>query len=814
MTRKSSRIQARQGHHKSTNPSHGVGVSPGAAPPPPPGDPPSTNNGVTASVPPTSLPGDSWSTDTLPRSFAEVAAADSLSPVSGATPLSWDVIHAGDRHCVQSPPQQHSPSALSNASRVYDVLDVSSDEEKSNEANSKGGEMSIGGNASGSRAHMPSPVTTTPEARPNNQSSSSGTDAAALPTRDSPASSPSDPISFGSPAFNAILSQLQSVTRVASARWDLMDRNHWEYMAHFQATDTSMEATSLITSKMATQVHELRMAVQTTSMMASEARDLARSGQAESSSLRQLVDALSQRVSLLDPSDSTVRIGECFAAADSALQAAVDDFQGALSSKSSPSSSPSGSGTPGLDDTPTSTPNRHPRFSNVHPRYHDAEYTTDSEAAFANARRTQIQLDALAASPVHPQRYPDPDDDIPNSEAAQDGGRVTSPGRDFEYFHDRDRIPSYLGDHDAPSSPPSSPTHRASLLHGLPPHILAWHAGRARSLGDPLTGTHIMEPPDVELLGIDTALSVTLVEYHYDLVQNWENPRWIKADSRRFGNSGFGPFSSPSTSGPNITEIQKQLASWDKLTDLSPAGWQIFYNKLRRGCKQWKIALMPFEAINLKYECQGHGLCVCGLGITWWKKMGDALFTVLEYLLPTSNAIIYTTMTSLANVPSSSPNGYELLWILLKEFIPMFDTTQPAPLPAWPTSGDIFEFGRLVLMYCDLARHRSSVFTEAMKSRLFLSHVKGDYTQLAQPYLALVNTYCPGRDGIVRCSDPLPHHLTVLELPAVSMMHGHTFTLPGRLRHLLDLMPMLLIPLCFPLRVLRLFIMVVVTGDH
>jgi hypothetical protein len=401
----------------------------------------------------------------------------------------------------------------------------------------------------------------------------------------------------------------------------------------------------------------------------------------------------------------------------------------------------------------------------ANPQYHSG-YHSVSEAAYANAQRHQLHVDATSGSPLDERRrrHRDFDPDTSDTVVAQTGGRTTSPGKDFEYLDDGgDGIPSHLGPHaDTPS--PTSPTHRASLLQGLSPHILAWHAGRAGTLGDPVTGTHIMEPPDAELLGIDASMAVSLVEFHYDLVQNWESPRWVQANTRQFGTSGFGPFSPPSTSGPNITEIQKQLVNWDKLTDLSPAGWQIFYNKLRRGCRQWKIALMPFEAINLKYECQGHGLCVCGLGLTRWKKMGDALFTVLEYLLPTTNAIIYTTMTSLANTPSSLPNGYELLWILLKEFIPMFDTSQPAPLPEWPISGDIFEFGRLVLMYCDLARHRTSTFTEAMKSRLFLCHVKGVYLQLAQPYLALVNTYCPGRDGIVRCSDPLPHHLTVLEL--------------------------------------------------
>ncbi len=247
------------------------------------------------------------------------------------------------------------------------------------------------------------------------------------------------------------------------------------------------------------------------------------------------------------------------------------------------------------------------------------------------------------------------------------------------------------------------------------------------------------------------------------ILPSWNTGTTTDGDSRTFGPAAAGPFSPPSSAGPNITDILKQIASWEKLSDLTPAGWLAFYNKLRRFACKWKIALMPFEAIDLQYEFEGHCLCICGLGLSKWKKMGDTLFLILEYLLPPTNTIIFTTMTSLAN-QSSSANGYTLLWVLLKELIPMLDRTQPAPFPQWPTSDDIFDFGRLVVMYCDLSRHRGTPFTTAMRSRLFLSHVQGRFVSLAHPYIALVNAYRPGRDGITRCPDPLPHHLTIMEL--------------------------------------------------
>ena len=271
-----------------------------------------------------------------------------------------------------------------------------------------------------------------------------------------------------------------------------------------------------------------------------------------------------------------------------------------------------------------------------------------------------------------------------------------------------------------------------------------------------------MEAKNVEALDISPTLAIGIAEDHLGIVEGWDNPRWSQKDIQDFGGS-TGGYQAPSTGGPNTPDILKHISSWDKLSDLSPTGWQAFYNRLRHFCFKWNIALMPFETINLKYECYGHALCTYGLGLAWWKHMGDALFLVLEYLLPTTNSIISTNLDSLANGPSSA-NGYELLWILLKEFIPMFDRSKPAIFPTWSESVDIFQFARMLLMYCTLTNHRGPPYSEAMKSRMFLSNIQGQYTSLAAQYSAMVGTYCPGQDGVVRCNDPLPHHLTVMEL--------------------------------------------------
>ena len=364
----------------------------------------------------------------------------------------------------------------------------------------------------------------------------------------------------------------------------------------------------------------------------------------------------------------------------------------------------------------------------------------DSDAAYAAAHPEPTTEDTTA-SPTHA-------DNADSTQTVRSTGGGTT-------------LPNAFGDGLSPRyNGPNSPRHRHALMRGCSPNVLLWHAGG--KLGDPVCGCDFMEAEDVEALEISPHLAVGIAEDHYGIVEGWDNPRWSQKDIRDFHGTYEG-YRAPSTGGPHPADILKQISSWEKLSDLTPTGWQAFYNRLRRFSFKWNIALMPFEAINLKYECHGHALCTCGLGLARWKRMGDALFLVLEYLLPTTNSIISTNLDALANGPSSA-NGYELLWILLKEFIPMFDRSRPAIFPTWTDSEDIFQFARMLLMYCTLSQHRGPPYSEAMKSRMFLSNVRGRYTTLAAQYSAMVGTYCPGRDGVVRCSDPLPHHLTVMEL--------------------------------------------------
>ena len=421
------------------------------------------------------------------------------------------------------------------------------------------------------------------------------------------------------------------------------------------------------------------------------------------------------------------------------------------SSQDSTSSSDSGD-----DSAPGSTtPPRNPRWPNVDPSRFKTPRHSQSTTAGA---RPQVDT---SRSEEHRMSSSATDSDAAcatsiNNHPSTSGTPYLDLGSHVRCYHHRDG--SFDDDMSPHYKPQPSPSQRISLTRNLSTDMLAWHAGSAD--GDPLHGAALIEPEDVLALGLAPKHANLVAEEHCDMMEHWNNNRWISRDTLHYGKGSYTP---PSLAGPHIETISKQLATWDKLSDLSPLGWLGFYTRLRRLSFRWKISLMPFEAISLNYEYLGHCLCHCGLGLTRWRLMGDALFLVLEYLLPLTNSKIATTLECLAT-SSASANGYELLWTLLKEFIPWLDRTKPPTFPTWPTSNDIHQYARLVILYCDLAHHHGTPYSDAMRSRIFLTNVKGAYAIMAQHYNMLVGTYCPGRDGVLHNPRPFPRHLTILEL--------------------------------------------------
>ncbi len=91
--------------------------------------------------------------------------------------------------------------------------------------------------------------------------------------------------------------------------------------------------------------------------------------------------------------------------------------------------------------------------------------------------------------------------------------------------------------------------------------------------------------------------------------------------------------------GPDTHGALKHPA-WDRLFDTTPEGWMEFYKSLRCNCIYFSIVLTPFKAFVIKYSNRGHGLCLCGLGVMMYCRMGHALFAILQQLLPTGDSFV------------------------------------------------------------------------------------------------------------------------------------------------------------------------------
>ena len=135
------------------------------------------------------------------------------------------------------------------------------------------------------------------------------------------------------------------------------------------------------------------------------------------------------------------------------------------------------------------------------------------------------------------------------------------------------------------------------------------------------------------------------------------------------------------------------------------------------------------------------------------------LYLIIQRLLPISVPEISTKVQSVA---LNGGNGFELLWVLTKHFVPMVSTTKNLGWPIWPPSDDVFLFARRVSLYCTLSRMRGmKPYTDSQKSDLFLSNVGGVHREYAQHLLTSLHIHASSSvDGSL--SAHLKLHITDL----------------------------------------------------
>jgi hypothetical protein len=164
---------------------------------------------------------------------------------------------------------------------------------------------------------------------------------------------------------------------------------------------------------------------------------------------------------------------------------------------------------------------------------------------------------------------------------------------------------------------------------------------------------------------------------------------WLRPASR-----GFAP-----AAGPDQKQLLKDLHVFTKLQSTKLTDVIDFISQFHGLLGAYTLCVMPFDRVVLEYE---HvGLCYPGVGRKRYKKMGIALAKLLyDRLIPRGldKTGSLDEIMRLEN-EKADPNGYAMLWKLLKECVSAFNPD--AIQVTWPTYLDdmaLFEFTRCFVL--------------------------------------------------------------------------------------------------------------------
>ena len=120
----------------------------------------------------------------------------------------------------------------------------------------------------------------------------------------------------------------------------------------------------------------------------------------------------------------------------------------------------------------------------------------------------------------------------------------------------------------------------------------------------------------------------------------------------------------------------KYYSGFHKLEELTVEHFVDFYAHLEFELKRYRIVLMPFDDILTKW--QHVGLSMPGIGGFRYLEMAEALFNLLERLLPMADETVKKCTTSLVG---SSHDGFKLLHSIMAKSIPDFCPSLPSEIP-------------------------------------------------------------------------------------------------------------------------------------
>ena len=116
------------------------------------------------------------------------------------------------------------------------------------------------------------------------------------------------------------------------------------------------------------------------------------------------------------------------------------------------------------------------------------------------------------------------------------------------------------------------------------------------------------------------------------------------------------------------------------------------------------------------------------------------MLDLIPHLVPTTLSPAFNAI--LSTVRSESANGYDLLWRMLRQYVPGFDKAKPIIFPFWTKNTHLFVFAKLTLMYFRLQQLQKAPFSNFDKSITFLNGLAGlDYTDQVVTLLTMIENY-------------------------------------------------------------------------
>lgn len=218
-----------------------------------------------------------------------------------------------------------------------------------------------------------------------------------------------------------------------------------------------------------------------------------------------------------------------------------------------------------------------------------------------------------------------------------------------------------------------------------------------------------------------------LIFIHNSMVSAWPDPR------------------DPSK-GPQVHRIiTKSLTAFPQLHSTSGRAVVEFYDKMQVSGTNYILPLTPFDSIQFTLDYAG--LFPPYLGTFRYTACAKGILDLITHIIPST--LSPTLNVLIDTVRSESGNGYDLLYRILKTFVPGFNKSNPISLPYWTSDTTVYEYSTSIVLYFRIQALHQSPFSDYDKSLTFLRGVTGsEYIELTHSLISTVeNFYLDNSNG-------------------------------------------------------------------